>query len=317
MLRKMIAILSMFVAQGASVSHAGPMLDEYMSLQVGEFTSRVQSQRDARYDVAIWHIAEIWPDRVKDERWIYTESWLEGAPQPYMQRISRYTEHADGTLVAQRYSLADAKPYVGAWKDPSRFDALGRDALIELPGCDAVIVRAGAGRFEGGTVGTTCANDYKGASYVVSRLELSSAGMANWDRGFDASGLLRWGPAAGSYRFTRSGSEPVCNAPVRMLVYGEVTDRKKFGAYIRALLGSGLYEKHGGYYEAATPAVDTFEGDVPAERAVVIARFPCLEAAQSFWQSDEYAEIRKLRTGIARFEVLVLPVSQVPKYVRE
>jgi uncharacterized protein (DUF1330 family) len=46
---------------------------------------------------------------------------------------------------------------------------------------------------------------------------------------------------------------------------------------------------------------------------VIIARFPCLEAAQRFWNSPEYAEIRKLREGIAEFEVLVLPVPPLPK----
>ena len=45
----------------------------------------------------------------------------------------------------------------------------------------------------------------------------------------------------------------------------------------------------------------------------VITRFPCLEAARQFWHSPEYAEIRKLREGIAEFEVLVLPVPPLPK----
>jgi uncharacterized protein (DUF1330 family) len=46
---------------------------------------------------------------------------------------------------------------------------------------------------------------------------------------------------------------------------------------------------------------------------VVIVHFACLDAAQRFWHSDEYAEIRKLRDGIADFEVLVLQVPQLPK----
>lgn len=317
MLRNILATLSFVIVSGAPLAQAGSMLDEFMSLQVGEFSSKTQAALDARYDVAVWHVAEIWPQESRSERWIYTESWLEGASQPYMQRVSRYTEQPDGTLIARRYVLPDAKAFTGAWKDPARFASLPRARLVELAGCDAIITRAGSGRFEGGTVGTRCANDYKGAAYVVSRAELSAAGMTNWDRGFDSSGALRWGPAAGPYRFTRSGATPSCNVPVRMLVYGEVTDRAKFGAYVRAILGSGLYERHGGYYEAATPPVDEFEGDVPAERAVVIARFPCLDAAQAFWRSDEYAQIRKLREGIARFEVIVLPVAQIPGYVEE
>jgi uncharacterized protein (DUF1330 family) len=62
-----------------------------------------------------------------------------------------------------------------------------------------------------------------------------------------------------------------------------------------------------------SPALEVFEGAPPPGRGVIIARFPCLEAAQHFWRSEEYREIVKLREGIAEFEVLVLPVPPVPK----
>jgi uncharacterized protein (DUF1330 family) len=175
------------------------------------------------------------------------------------------------------------------------------------------MVRAGAGRFEGGTIGTQCRNAYKGSAYVISRTSLAPDGMTNWDRGISADGELRWGPAAGGYRFRRVGADAACVDPVRMLVYGEVRDRKAFGAYARALAASGLYPKNGGYYEAATPALEVFEGAPPEGRGVIIGRFPCLAAAQAFWRSPEYGEIRKLREGIAEFEVLILPAAQLPK----
>jgi uncharacterized protein (DUF1330 family) len=185
--------------------------------------------------------------------------------------------------------------------------------LAELHGCDAVVTRAGAGRFEGSTSGARCRNSYKGATYAISQSVLTADEMVNWDRGFDASGNLAWGPAAGGYRFRRVGETGACVQPVRMLVYGEIKDRKAFGAYVRAIAEAGLYAKTGGYYEAMSPALEVFEGSPPPERGVVIARFPCLEAAQRFWHSPEYAEIRKLREGIAEFEVLVLPVPPIPK----
>ena len=140
--------------------------------------------------------------------------------------------------------------------------------------------------------------------------------MVNWDRGFSADGELKWGPAAGGYRFARQTDEPRCDKPVRMLVFGEIFDREKFGAYVAAITRSGLYPKLGGYYEAITPALDVFEGEPPPGRGVVISRFPCLEAAQTFWQSPEYAEIIPLREGVAEFEVLVLPGLPIPDYAQ-
>jgi uncharacterized protein (DUF1330 family) len=297
---------------GVSSAHSGT-LDEYVRLQAGSFTSEAQARQDARYDAITWHIAEIWPGGDPEERWLYTESWMPGAPVPYMQRVSRLREAPDGALTARRYTLPEASRFVGAWREPSRFEALRPAELAELPGCESVITRAGNGRFEGSTSGARCRNSYKGASYAISQSVLTADEMVNWDRGFDAGGNLVWGPAAGGYRFRRVGEAAACDQPVRMLVYGEIRDRKAFGAYVRAIAEAGLYARTGGYYEAMSPALEVFEGSPPPERGVVIARFPCLEAARRFWYSPEYAEIRKLRAGIAEFEVLVLPAPPIPK----
>jgi uncharacterized protein (DUF1330 family) len=288
------------------------LLEHFIELQTGTFTSEVQARQDARYATAIWHVAEIWSGLVPDTRWLYTESWIKDAKAPYMQRISRVYVTHDGSIIMERYTIADAGRLVGAWRDPASFPAFDSLVLDRIEGCEAMLARTGPDRYEGGTGGHGCRNDYKGASYAVSHTSLTRDGMTNWDRGFNAAGELVWGPAAGGYQFRREGADDSCVDPVRMLVYGTITDRRAFGAYARALAESGLYPENGGYYEAITPPLDVFEGDPPDGRGVIIARFPCLAAAQRFWKSDEYAEIRKLREGIAEFEVLVLPVPPRP-----
>jgi uncharacterized protein (DUF1330 family) len=90
---------------------------------------------------------------------------------------------------------------------------------------------------------------------------------------------------------------------------GDLTELPGYDAIIMRA-GIGRFD---GYYEALTPALEVFEGTPPGSRGVVIVHFPCLDAARRFWRSDEYAGIRKLREGIADFEVLVLPVPQLPK----
>ena len=304
----LLALVTLPVPAGA----ADP-LDDYVRLQVGSFTSAAQARQDARYDEIVWHIAEIWPDDTPDERWLYTESWMKDAPAPYMQRVTRLVSAPDGTITAHRHALPEAARFVGGWQEPARLASLRREDLTELAGCETVIVRAGAGRFEGATTGRRCRNTYKGSSYAISRSVLTADEMLNWDRGFDADGTLRWGPEAGGYRFRRVGEQAACTQPVRMLVFGEIKDRTAFGEYARALAASGLYPKYGGYYEAMSPALEVFEGAPPPGRGVIIARWPCLEAARSFWTSDAYREIRRLREGIAEVEVLVLPVPPVPK----
>ena len=312
-MRSLLVGTIIFFAAGAA---RADLMGDYMALRVGSFSSEVQARHDARYDVAVWHIGEIWADEDPQVRWIYVESWMKDSPAPYMQRVSRLTAQQDGTIAARRFRIFKPERVLGAWQAAEKFATLAPGDLTELDGCTATIARAGKGRFEGATFGARCKNSYKGAAYAMSHSVLSEDEMVNWDRGFSAAGELVWGPAAGGYRFTRLDVDNSCVDPVRMLVYGEVLDRAKLGAYGRALAQSGLYPQLNGYYEATTPPLEVFEGDPPAGRGVIIARFPCLAKAQEFWNSDAYREIRKLREGAAEFEVLVLPIPPLPAYLQ-
>ena len=250
---------ALLILAGAGVLHAADagVLEDYVGLQVGSFSSEAQAKQDARYDAITWHVAEIWADDDPAERWLYTESWMAQAPAPYMQRVTRLRVGADGTISARRYTMPEAARFVGAWQDSAALAALERGELTELTGCDIVIVRAGSGRFEGSTTGSGCRNTYKGASYAISQSALTSDEMVNWDRGFNAAGELVWGPAAGGYRFRRVGEAGACVQPVRMLVFGQIRNRKAFGNYlaraqgVRALpeirrLLRGLHSRVGG-----------------------------------------------------------------------
>lgn len=300
----------------APAYHASELLDRYMSLRTGSFTSADQAAVDSRYDTAIWHVSEVWAGSEPERRWLYLEAWLDGAEAPYMQRLSSVSDAGDGTLVSRRYRLADAKAFLDFHSREQALPTREALTLTELHGCDAVIVPAGDNRFEGGTFGNRCGNQYKGASYAISRSVLHSDGMTNWDRGFDANGDLVWGPAEGGYRFTHLDQAGQCAKPVRMLVYGTISDRRGFGAYVGALAESGLYPQVGGYYEALSPAIDVFEGSPPANRGVVIARFPCLAKAREFWDSDAYHAIVPLRRGASEFEVIVLDSQPLPDYFK-
>lgn len=303
-------------ATATATAAAATALDDYLRLQLGSWTSESQAALDQRYGTAVWHLAEIWRDPASAERWIYAESWMKGAGQPYMQRVTQLTLQPDGSILARRYAIPEPARFVGAWREPERFTALAPAELEELAGCEVTLVRAGRDRFEGGTQAARCANGYKGAAYAVSQSLLTPTEMTNWDRGFAADGELRWGPATGGYRFRRVDEVNACAKPVRLLVFGEIDDRGAFAGYARALAASGLYARFGGEYEAITPAAAVLEGDPPPKRGVVISRWPCLEAVQAFWDSPEYREIVKLREGNSRFEVLVLPTPPVPAPTR-
>ena len=209
-LAKRLAVMAL--ALGGAVAARADVIDDYLALQLGSWSSAAQAAADPAYGTAVWHLVEM-PWTAQPGRWLYVESWMMGTDRPYLQRISRLLTRADGAIVATRYTLPEPGRFVGGWRNPALFAALSPADLTELAGCDAVITRAGKQRSEGTTSGASCPNSYKGAAYAISRLVLSEDGMENWDRGFAADGELRWGPAGGGYRFRRMQPAQLCLTP--------------------------------------------------------------------------------------------------------
>lgn len=303
-------------SQGVRAQTADPR-DAYFDLTTGTFTSEAQAGRDKRYDHIVWHLTEAPVPDTSGARWIYTEQWQKGQDAPYRQRLQRYRLGQDGSIIVRAYRLPDAQAFVGAWKTPSVFEDFDISTLSATEGCDVPIARTGPNRFEGSTNGQLCQTSWRGASYVVSRSLATETKLVNWDRGFSSDGNQVWGPRQGGYEFRRKTEAPVCAAPVYMVVYGNIYDRKKFGAYARAIGEAGLYPKNQGYYAGITPVLDVFEGDPGDSHGMVLATFPCLQAARDFWYSDAYEKIKLLRQGISDFTVTVVKALPKPDYIRD
>lgn len=92
-----------------------------------------------------------------------------------------------------------------------------------------------------------------------------------------------------------------------MIVYARVDDAEQFGEYVEAV--QPLIAAHGGRLigRGAPPVV--LEGDWPWGTAGVL-EFPSMEAAETFWRSPEYGEIKKLREGASQFQVVLAPANE-------
>jgi len=88
-----------------------------------------------------------------------------------------------------------------------------------------------------------------------------------------------------------------------LVVEAEITDWEKFSAYARSV--PSLVTRFGGEYLVLGGKAEALEGDWGGER-LVVHRWPDMETARQFWNSAEYAEIRKLREGAGRFRVMLL-----------
>lgn len=83
-----------------------------------------------------------------------------------------------------------------------------------------------------------------------------------------------------------------------MIVLAKIADREAFiGGYGKA--AAALIEAHGGRYLVRAPGVVLLEGEWGDGSSAVISEWPDMAALRAFWDSPEYAEIKRLRDGIA------------------
>lgn len=90
-----------------------------------------------------------------------------------------------------------------------------------------------------------------------------------------------------------------------MIVTAAIHDREKFitgyGAAAADLIG-----QFGGEYLIRGPGAELLEGDFGDGTGVVVSKWPDREAAKAFWNSPQYAEVKKLREGLADVQVVLI-----------
>lgn len=95
------------------------------------------------------------------------------------------------------------------------------------------------------------------------------------------------------------------HAPCYMIVIAELTDRQRFlDRYARAV--PALVEKCGGRYIIKGSGGEFLEGGWCDSPSALVSQWPSRAAALAFWNSPEYAQLRKLRDGTGRFQVLLI-----------
>jgi uncharacterized protein (DUF1330 family) len=89
----------------------------------------------------------------------------------------------------------------------------------------------------------------------------------------------------------------------------DVTDPGWVRDYVTAV--TPMVERHGGRYLARTPKVDRVEGEREPPQTFLIIEWPSREAADAFYQSDEYRPFRERRREGARNEFLLVAGEDV------
>ncbi len=98
--------------------------------------------------------------------------------------------------------------------------------------------------------------------------------------------------------------------PAYMIVTAAIHDRERFIAGYGAA-AAVLIAKFGGEYLLRGPGAECLEGDFGDGASMVISKWPDRDAAKRFWNSPEYAEVKKLREGLADVQVLLIDGPEI------
>ena len=90
-----------------------------------------------------------------------------------------------------------------------------------------------------------------------------------------------------------------------LVITARIHDREAFiGGYGPA--AARLVDQFGGRYVVRAPGAVLREGSGMAGASVVVSEWPSREAALAFWNSPEYAEVKKLRQDLADVQVMLV-----------
>jgi len=95
-----------------------------------------------------------------------------------------------------------------------------------------------------------------------------------------------------------------------MVVAAQIADRDAFIAGYGAA-AAALVARFGGRYVLRGAGALGLEGDFGDGTSMVISEWPDKAAALAFWNSPDYAEVRKLRDGIAECQVLLIEAPKI------
>jgi uncharacterized protein (DUF1330 family) len=96
-----------------------------------------------------------------------------------------------------------------------------------------------------------------------------------------------------------------------IIVELEVTNQSWVPAYLKDV--TRMVEERGGRYLARTTNIEQLEGEHKLPQIVVVLEWPSKEAAQAFYESEEYRPYLESRLRGARNRMLLVPGEDIAK----
>lgn len=169
----------------------------------GDFSSTAQSKRDSDYYDIRLHIRPIWT-KDKANHWLYVEqATAKSQDKPYRQRVYKVEPDGQNGYKSIVYTIDEPAKWIGAFKNPASLDPFTLANLQLRDGCTVFLKENDKGEFEGGTRGSGCESNLRGAKYATSKVRLSKTLLLSWDQGFNDKEVQVWGATKGGYEFVK------------------------------------------------------------------------------------------------------------------
>jgi len=99
-----------------------------------------------------------------------------------------------------------------------------------------------------------------------------------------------------------------------MAAYMIIAVKMNEGARDKFVSGYGtavpaIVKQYGGEYVLVAPGAELLEGKLEGYTSMAVSKWPSKADVMKFWNSDEYAEVKKLREGLGECEVLVVEAA--------
>lgn len=217
----LLALPALFILAGClnpggrlNDSPAHRQLTELQDHMCGEYDNHEQYLADSRFFLNKLHIVPIWTSR-SDGPWLYLEQAAADKPdRPFRQRIFHLRSHGKDQAEIVVFIFRESPlEHAGAWKHQSLLGNVTPDQLRRREGCSLHLARQPDGGWTGGTSGTGCSSDIRGATYSTFEIAIFPDTIRAWDRGYDHDGRQVWGSTIGPYVFRKITGEPPSTQP--------------------------------------------------------------------------------------------------------
>ena len=178
-------------------------LSYLVELMSGSFNSSAQAKSDTSYFDISLHMCEIWKD--KNAHWLYVEQAVTKNPlKPYRQRVYKVEQISKSRFSSSVYTIKNQEKWIEKWKNPKDLNLFTENDIDLKNGCAVMLELQKDGTFKGGTEGTGCESNLRGATYATSKVTISKTILESWDQGFDSKGKQVWGAVKGPYQFVKN-----------------------------------------------------------------------------------------------------------------